>query len=160
ESLARGHVKRAIAGMMLSAWLCTLLAVLSKANGALFPILLLLTEWIVLAQRPMLSPSTRRWHKRAVVVFLIIPSSLVLAYLLYRLPEAIHSAPATRGWSVAQRLLTEPRVITDYLRLLFIPHTYSSGLFNDQFAVSTGWALPASTLPCILLVLALIVLGF
>ena len=160
EALAREQIKRALAGMVLSAWLCTVLATLSKANGALLPILLLLTEWIVLTRGPMLSPSTQRWHKRAVVVFLIIPSSLVLAYLLYRLPEAIHSAPATRGWSVAQRLLTEPRVITDYLRLLFIPHTYSSGLFNDQFAVSTGWAHPASTLPCILLVLALIVLGF
>jgi len=160
EALARGQVKRALAGMALSAWLCTVLATLSKANGALLPMLLLLTEWIVLARRPMLLPSTRRWHKRAVVAFLVIPGSLVLAYLLYRLPEAIQSAPATRGWSVVQRLLTEPRVITDYLRLLFVPHAYSSGLFNDQFAVSTGWADPASTLPCILLISALIVLGF
>ena len=160
EALAHGQIKRALAGMTLSAWLCTVLATLSKANGALLPILLLLMDWIILARRPMIAPNTRRWHKRAVVVFLAVPSSLVIAYLLYRLPEAIHSAPATRGWSVGQRLLTEPRVIADYLHLLFVPHTYSSGLFNDQFDVSTGWTHPASTLPCIALILALIVLGF
>ena len=159
-ALARGQFRRAMIGMALSAWLCTVLATLSKANGALLPILLLLTEWIVLARRPMLAPDTRRWHKRAVAVFLAVPSSLVLAYLLYRLPEAIHGAPATRGWSVGERLLTEPRVIADYLRLLFIPHAYSSGLFNDQFAVSTGWTHPLSTLPCIVLILALIAVGF
>jgi tetratricopeptide (TPR) repeat protein len=160
EALARGQVRRAMAGMALSAWLCTVLATLSKANGALLPILLLLTEWIVLARRPMIAPNTRRWHRRAIVLFLAVPSSLVLAYLLYRLPGAIHDAPTTRGWSVGQRLLTEPRVITDYLRLLFIPHAYSSGLFNDQFAISTSWTQPASTLPCIVLVLALIAIGF
>src|SRR6185312_10413656 len=54
---------------------------------------------------------------------------------------------------------TEPRVIVDYLRLLFVPHAYSTGLFNDQFAVSTGWLHPGSTLPCIALVLALIATG-
>lgn len=160
EALARDCVKRALAGMALSAWLCTALATLSKANGALLPILLLLTEWIVLARRPIMAPNARRWHKRAIIVFLVVPAGLVLAYLLYRLPGAIHDAPATRGWSVGQRLLTEPRVIADYLRLLFTPHAYSSGLFNDQFAVSTGWVCPASTLPCIVLILALIAVGF
>src|SRR6185312_14143001 len=51
EALARGHSRRALTGFALSAWLCTLLAVLSKANGALLPLLLLLTEWVVLSRR-------------------------------------------------------------------------------------------------------------
>ncbi len=161
EALARGHVKRALAGMVLSAWLCTGLAVLSKANGALFPILLLLTEWIVLAPRQsMPTADTRRWHRRAVTVFLIIPSALVIAYLLSLIPGAIRNASAVRGWTVGQRLLTEPRVVTDYLRLLFIPHAHSSGLFNDAFPVSTGWLHPAATIPCMMLILALIATGF
>ncbi|HEX5961476.1 MAG TPA: hypothetical protein VFY97_09560, partial [Rhodanobacteraceae bacterium] len=161
EALARGQVKRALAGMALSAWLCTLLAVLCKANGALLPILLLLVEWIVLApRRQMPSRETERWRKRAIAVFLIVPCVLLLAYLLYMLPGAIAGAPGIRGWTVGQRLLTEPRVLTDYLRLLFVPHAQSSGLFNDAFPVSTGWLHPASTLPCIALILALIGAGF
>ena len=160
DALARGHVKRALIGMALSAWLCTGLAVLSKANGALFPLLLLLTEWIVLSRQAMPTADTRRWHRRAVAAFLILPATLVLGYLLYLIPGAIHNAPEIRGWSVGERLLTEARVVTDYLRLLFVPHVHSTGLFNDQFAVSTGWLQPASTLPCIVLILALIGTGF
>ena len=161
EALARGHVKRALAGMLLSAWLCTLLAVLSKANGALFPILLLLTEWIVLTpRRPMPDIPLERWRKRAVGILLVLPSALVIAYLLYLLPGVIARTPTYRGWTVGERLLTESRIVVDYLRLLFIPHAHSTGLFNDQFPISTGWMHPASTLPCIALILALIGAGF
>jgi tetratricopeptide (TPR) repeat protein len=161
EALARGHVKRALTGMALSTWLCTVLAVLSKANGALLPLLLLLVDWIVLApRRPMPDPLTQRWYRRAVTIFLIVPGALVLAYLLYLLPGAVHDAPAMRGWTIGERLLTEARVVTDYLRLLVVPHAHSSGLFNDAFPISTGWLHPASTIPCVLLILALIGAGF
>lgn len=160
EALARGHIKRAMFGFALSAWLCTLLAVLSKANGALLPLLLLLTEWIVLSRRPMPSPRAQWWHARAVAIFLILPSVLLLAYLLAVTPGYVRTTPALRGWTIGQRLLTEPRVVTDYLRLLFIPQVHSTGLFNDQFAISTGWLHPVSTLPCIALILALIGAGF
>lgn len=160
-ALARGHIKRGLAGMLLSAWLCTLLAVLSKANGALLPLLLLLTEWIVLApRRPMPTPDRERWRKRAVAVLLILPSVLLGIYLLSLIPGEIRSTPALRGWTIGQRLLTEPRILTDYLRLLFVPHAHSSGLFNDAFPISTNWLHPASTLPCVALVLALIGVGF
>jgi tetratricopeptide (TPR) repeat protein len=159
-ALVHGHVRRALVGMALSAWFCTGLAVLSKANGALFPLELLLVEWIVLARQPMPDARTMRWHKRAVVAFLIIPSALVIAYLLYLLPGVVHGAAAVRGWTIGERLMTEPRVVTDYLRLLFIPHAHSSGLFNDAFPISTGWLHPASTIPCTALILALIGAGF
>jgi len=160
EALARGHVKRALAGMALSSWLCTGLAVLSKANGALLPLLLLLTEWIILSRRPMQAIITRAWHRRAVSLFLVLPSALIATYLLYLLPHSLSTPVEARGWSVSQRLLTEPRVLSDYLRLLFVPHAYSSGLFNDAFSVSTNWLHPGSTIPCVILVLALIVAGF
>jgi tetratricopeptide (TPR) repeat protein len=160
EALVRGHLKYALIGMALSAWLCTLLAVLSKANGALLPLLLLLTEWIVLSRRSMPDPRAQRWYKCAVAVFLIVPSVLLVAYLLAVIPGYVKTTPTLRGWTVGERLLTEPRVVIDYLRLLFVPHTHSTGLFNDQFAVSTSWLFPASTLPCMVLVLALIGAGF
>jgi hypothetical protein len=161
SALARGHIKRGLAGMAASAWLCTALAVLSKANGALLPLLLLLVEWIVLApRRPMTDASTHRWYRRAVVVFLVVPSALVIAYLLSLLPGSLAAPIGARGWSTAQRLLTDPRVLTDYLRLLFAPQAHSSGLFNDAFPISTDWLHPASTVPCIVLVVALIGAGF
>lgn len=161
DALVRGHVKRGLIGMAVAAWLCTLLAVLSKANGALLPLLLLLIDWIVLApRRPMPDVTAQSWYKRAVTAFLVIPGALVLAYLLYLLPGAIHRAPELRDWTIGERLLTESRVVADYLRLLVVPHAHSSGLFNDAFATSTGWLHPASTIPCVILIAAMISVGF
>lgn len=150
-----------LAGMAASTWLCTLLAVLCKGNGALLPLLVLLIEWIVLAPHyPASSPDSKRRMKLAVFTFLILPSIVLVAYLFQALPGAIRDTSNIRGWTVGQRLLTEPRVLADYLRLLFVPHIYSSGLFNDAFPVSTSWLHPVSTLPCILFILALIGTGF
>lgn len=151
----------ALVGMAASSWLCTLLAVLCKANGALLPVLLLLIEWIVLAPcHSMPSLDSKRLMKLAVAIFLILPSIVLVAYLIQVLPGAIRDAPSIRGWTVGERLLTEPRVLADYLRLLFVPRAYSSGLFNDAYPVSRSWLHPASTLPCILFILALIGVGF
>ena len=160
EALANGYIKRALVGMALSAWGCTVLALLCKANGALFPLLLLLAEWIALSRKPMPSESAQRWYRRAVAVFLILPGVFVAAYLLYLLPHSLAAPVESRGWSIGQRLLTEPRVLTDYLRLLFVPRAYSSGLFNDAFSISIDWRHPGSTIPCIVLILALIATGF
>ncbi|RDS85304.1 tetratricopeptide repeat protein [Dyella psychrodurans] len=159
--LIHGYSALALGGMAASAWLCTLLAVLCKANGALLPLMLLLIEWIVLTPRhPMRSPDSKKLMNLAVTIFLILPTIILVGYLIQMLPGAIRDTPNTRGWTVGQRLLTEPRVLTDYLRLLFVPHAYSSGLFNDAFPVSNGWLDPMSTLPCALFILALIGAGF
>lgn len=160
-TLERHHSALALAGMAASTWLCMLLAVLCKANGALLPLLLLLIEWIALSPRhPMPSADRKKLMNLAVAIFLILPSMVLIAYLIQMLPDAIRDTPNIRGWTVGQRLLTEPRVLTDYLRLLFVPQVYSSGLFNDAFPVSSGWLHPVSTLPCTLFILALIGVGF
>lgn len=159
DALARGRLRRSLIGLMLSAWGCTLLAILSKANGALLPLLLLLTEWILLAPMQPMSAAVDRWRKRAIRVLLVLPSVLLGLWMVANLPEQIRGAEQIRGWSMGQRLLTEPRVVMDYLRLLFVPHAHSSGLFNDAFPISTRWLHPGTTLPCVLAVLALIGAG-
>lgn len=160
RALVQGHTRRAVAGFVLSAWLCTGLAVLSKANGALLPLLLLLIEWIVLSRQPVIDAAVRRRLRQAVGVFLALPAVLVSAYLVYLLPGAIRATPGIRGWTTGERLLTQARVVTDYLHLLVVPRPYSTGLFNDAFTVSTGWLHPASTLACVVLLAALIAAGF
>jgi tetratricopeptide (TPR) repeat protein len=44
----------------------------------------------------------------------------------------------------------------DYLKVLWIPRPFTSGLFNDQFTASTSWLHPLSTMPCLLAVLTMI----
>lgn len=136
----------------------TLLGVLAKANGALLPFYALLIEMIVLAPRHLLPANTRRAYRTFLLLAVIIPAVTVLAYLGW---TGIHGilvggTPGVRPWTYGQRLLTEPRVLMDYLRLLWLPQPFSSGLFNDSYAASTSWLHPATTLPAMVAVFALI----
>ena len=161
NALANGHVARGGAGMALSAGGCTLLAVLSKGNGALLPLLLLLTEWIVLApSQPMPSARLERTRRIAVAVLLMLPSLLLVGWLLAQIPSSVRFAASMRGWSVPQRLLSEARALVEYLALLWLPRAYTRGLFTDGFAASTDLLHPWTTLPCVLIAFALIAWAF
>jgi len=161
QALARGRLIGGLIGMTVAVVGCTFLAILCKANGALLPLLILLSEWLLLApSQSMPSPLLERWHRRAAWLLLGIPSLLVGLWLLWQIPAAIAGAKAIRDWTLWQRVLSEPRVLTDYLGLLFLPHADSRGLFNDGFSASIGLPHPWTTLPCTLVVVALIALGF
>ena len=141
----------------------TVLGVLAKANGALLPMLALLTEAIVLAPRhPVHKAGARQAHRLVLFTFGIVPAVAILGYLFWTgLHGVLVGGPAgLRPWSIGQRLLTEPRVLLDYLQLLWLPRPFSSGLFNDQYVASTSWLQPAATLPALLAVLGLIGLAW
>lgn len=139
------------------------LGVLAKANGALLPLFALLIETIVLAPRyPIPDGGPRQAHRFTLFAFGIVPAAAILGYLFrIGLLGVLDGGPVGfRPWSVGQRLLTEPRVLLDYLQLLWLPRPFSSGLFNDQYIVSTSWLHPATTLPAMLAVLGLIGLAW
>jgi tetratricopeptide (TPR) repeat protein len=146
----------------------TLLAMLSKANGALLPLLAWLIEWVLLGplytHPDTLANDARRSTSRyrlVRVLFLWLPSLAIVCWLLFQgAPDILTGETHGRPWTIGQRMLTEPRVITDYLRLLWIPHPYTSGLFNDQLLASQSLVDPPSTLYAIVFVLALLALGF
>ena len=143
-------------------WLCiaigvfTPLAVASKANGLLLPLLAWVLDATVL--RAKVPAAAIDVHRRCRRMLLVLPSLVLFAYMLSR---ALHPNVLieSRGWSVGERLLTEPRVLLDYLRTLIVPRTLSTGLYNDAYVHSTGLLQPASTLPALLAVLALIASG-
>ncbi len=91
-------------------------------------------------------------------IFLWLPSLALFAYVLYPLRHALTSLPY-RNFTILERLLTEGRVLVDYLYLLVIPHAGTQGLFTSV-AVSHGLFDPWTTLPAILIVAALIAFAF
>ncbi len=153
--------QRILAGHHRSAWLlwalvptCTVLATLSKANGALLPPLLLVVESSLsrIEDAPVLRRA-RQW-------LLWLPSLLLAASLLAAIPGFVAGTPAIRGWTLGQRLLTEPRVLFDYLGLIWLPRSISPGLFNDDFGISVGMFQPWTTLPALAGVVALVALAW
>jgi tetratricopeptide (TPR) repeat protein len=156
QRFSGGKGRGGLALMAASILVASVLGAASKANGALLPLLALVLEATVL-RHLALPPGARtaRTLKWAIAVLLVLPSLLLFAWLASYLAQLGDFMPS-RGWSIGQRLLTEPRVLLHYLQLLVAPRPVSSGLFNEDYVVSTGLFSPLSTLPSIALVGALL----
>lgn len=131
-----------------------LLAVLSKGSGVLAPLLLLLV-WLRF-HYPQIRPadaSFRKHRMKVAAVALITPSLVALGVLAWVAIGTLSEAEVQRDWSLTERMLTQPRALADYLRLLLFPSVVSRGLFADSFPLSLSLTEPATTL------IALIALG-
>ncbi|HED12456.1 MAG TPA: tetratricopeptide repeat protein [Gammaproteobacteria bacterium] len=125
----------------------TALGILAKENAALIPLLLLITEFILVGPR-LPAPATRLW-KIWRLLFLILPSILLLSWLWLYVP-LFQNSYGIRGFNLSERLLTEARVIFSYLYHLLLPHRVGTGLFHDDYLISRGLLQPPSTLLAII----------
>lgn len=134
---------------------CQLAAVLSKENGALFPIFVLAIEIFLFGFR-FENLQQKQLVYTFLSVFILVPVAIALVYFLtYSMPEDIFSAYGWRGFTMQERLLTESRVLFSYLQWIIFPHVQGMTFFHDGYALSKGLFEPLTTL---LSVLALIVL--
>ena len=125
----------------------TVLATLSKENGVLLPLLVLVTETVI-----VLNPSrqTAKLDKIWTAVFLWAPVLLVFGYLAsYVNNTTLFAVNVARGYSIYERLLTEARILLDYLWHWFVPVATTTGVFQDHVTHSTGILDPATTLASI-----------
>ena len=140
--------------------LASLLAALSKPNGALLPALAATLWWLFYRRHttalPAISQHAGRWLPRAA---LLAPASAVLLALMLALPGFIDTAASSRPWTLGERILSQPRALWEYLGLLVLPREGSAGLFADDFVVSTGLLTPWTTLPAVLGLIALATLA-
>jgi len=159
QQFRRGRKKPAWAWSILGLVVYTLLAILSKANGILLPVLALTVEIFLLqGSEPPWPPQQRYDYRMAMLPLMAAPTLLIASYLAYEgWSGLVHGVSAVRPWTLGQRLLTEPRVLMNYLQLLWLPRPFTSGLFNDQYPASTSLWMPATTMPALLAVAALLV---
>lgn len=129
---------------------CTAAATLSKANGILLPVLACVLD-IGISSANGNARALRHWR----IATRSLAAGVALALIVVGVRGVMAGVLPVRGWSVGQRLLTEPRVLTDYLWQLLVPRPYSSGVFNDDVVASTSLWSPASTLASVALVFAL-----
>ena len=136
----------------------TILAFLSKENGALAPLLALVIEACVFRFRPP-SGVSRSSHVIWIFVVLLGPLLLIAAYFIATWHSVISPLYETRSFTLTERLYTEPRIIVDYLRKLLLPSMQSSGLFHDDYPFSTSLLTPPSTIISIIAVAGLFIFG-
>lgn len=124
----------------------TLLAGLSKENGLLLPLLALALFATVYADDQDLDgPARRRW-RGAHLLLLQLPSLVIAGYLLWSIPGGMNLAERLRPYTLLERILTEGRILLDYVGWLVVPSPVTGGPFQDGFPVSSGLLSPPSTL--------------
>jgi len=143
--------------VLLATPVAGLIAILSKENAAILPLLLLLVEWCFFRFRTPSRLETRLLYGIfAITVWL--PLLLAFAYLTLH-PEWLHAGYGGRGFSLAERLLTECRVLWLYLRLILAPDISLMGIYHDDIPISTGPFTPVITLPAVIGILVLLLLA-
>lgn len=139
--------------LLLLVPVCTLLATLSKENGVLAPVLCGVIELFAFAPEP----GTRRHRMSTAFVAgtVALPALLVIVLTALQVP-AIVGGYGTRPFTLVERLLTQPRVLWDYIGALLLPYGPKLGLYHDDYPVSHALLGPDTTLISIVAWLATI----
>lgn len=129
----------------------TLLAVLCKETGALAPLFAIVVNVTLLRNRldelPARSRRLLRWGA-------MLPVLLLLAAIVWRWSSL--TGYGSRDFGMAERLLTQGRVLGNYLYQILVPNLRGGGIYHDDFIVSHGLLQPWTTLPAIVFIAGLI----
>lgn len=129
----------------------------SKENAVMLPAVLVLLEMVFFQNLRL--PKTR-WIFLGIAAG--ISSLVVFAGVLFFLdgdPLFFMKGYAYRPFSLAERLMTEPRILMHYLSQIFYPVPNRLSIHHDVI-VSKSLLQPWTTLPALLMVLTLIYFGF
>jgi len=138
--------------MVFGIGLGTILATFSKENGALLPLLILVIEFCLPKDenKPALP-----WR----VICLWLPSIAIAAIMARYVTFAENPWP-NRNFNMMERLLTEGRIVSEYLLHLFVPRIEGNGLYQDGFVVSKSLTSPISTLYSLVFLFSLFIGAF
>jgi hypothetical protein len=160
-------------------WLCAASLILPAAMGALaketavmLPLYALLIEWALFRfhrsshgdlvdRRPVLHPSTALpidrpqraggIDPRIVLLFLVVLALPMAAGLIWVVPGMLQPERwADRDFTLCTRLLSEARIVTDYIVWTLSPTPNALSFYHDDFNISTGLLTPWTTLVSIL----------
>lgn len=144
--------------MIAGAWGCTALAVLSKGNGAVLPVLIWVIDSVLLGGGDS-APQNRYSLRFLRLLLLKLPTLAIAIYLGNVFLKGLLHPAADIQWNIWHRLITQPRVLLDYLMQLWIPRGALGGLLNDDYRASVDLLHPWTTLPSLLLIGLLLAAG-
>jgi protein O-mannosyl-transferase len=140
--------------MTLVVTLCGLLALFSKENAPSLVFYLLTLEFTVLKNL-----STGQLFRVWRIIVLWLPAIVIMILPIIFLNTLQGNFADRLPFTLGERLLTESRLLWQYIGILLLPTTNSIGLFQD-ITVSSSLFTPLSTLLAILAWLVVLVIGF
>ncbi len=141
-------------GAAIGLGLWTFIGIMAKEDAAMAPFYALLIEWTLFKGRS--GPQPHRDHRIFALfgVELVLPGILGLGWLLPGIMNPL--TWATRDFSLGQRLLSESRIVMDYVGWILLPTPHSLSFYHDDIRISTGLLHPWTTLLAMLGIAALI----
>ncbi len=156
--LARQRLRESPGSAIVLLILCLfpfgVLSVLSKENGALLLLQIVIIEWLFF-RRAGTTPIFRLWFR----VGILFPLIIIVAYLALNFPDSL-ALYETRPFNLGERLLTESRTLLAYTGEILVPSISGNGVFHDDFLISTNLFSPITTLVSCLLILFVLVLAY
>jgi len=129
------------------------LAIFSKENGILiFPILILI-QYLIGSNKA--TPQYRAWYKTIV----IMPSVISLICFIYFITSS-GLAYEFKGFTFSERLLTELRVLVDYLFQIVIPDVTRMSIFHDDIKLSSSLFDPISSFTSLIFLGLLLLISY
>ena len=136
--------RRAGWGWMLLGLAIGAVGLFAKEIAVLILGYLLVIEGLIFRFR-MPTATQRHILQGCFAIVVCLPLTWALTTHLFS-PTWVESAYANRSFTLGQRLLTEGRVLWDYLYLTWLPNIQSMGLYHDDYRISRSLLDPSSTL--------------
>lgn len=146
---ARSFRETAVALIALTG--LTGLGVLSKENALLaFLFAAILNKTVLSSALEQLDARSRNLLTWA----LLLPIAAAIAVVVVEWPKV--AAYTLRDFTPTERLMTEWRVLLDYLQQILMPRLAGSGIYHDDYVISRGLLSPPSTLGALVVILGLV----
>ncbi|TAM33510.1 MAG: hypothetical protein EPN68_01335 [Rhodanobacter sp.] len=136
--------------------LATFMGVMAKETAVMLPLYAALVEWIVFRFKRQPVADSRK-DARILSLFVAILLLPMIAGLAWLTPGLLNpTAWATRDFTMGTRLLSEARIVVDYIVWTLLPTPHALSFYHDDFKVSASLLQPWTTLACILVLVALL----
>jgi protein O-mannosyl-transferase len=106
--------------------------------------------------------SAKTWRRdfRVIGLFLLILATPMVIGLAWLLPGILRPETwAARDFTLSTRLLSEARIVVDYITWTLLPTPDALSFYHDDFRISTGLLTPWTTLVSIAMLAALVALA-
>ena len=153
---------------LISVTIPTAAGMLAKETAVMLPLYALLIEWLIFGFRMPQSgptyptpaePMSPRRDRRIIGLFLLVLVLPIILGLAWLVPGVLKPETwASRDFTLTTRLLSEARIIVDYIAWTLLPTPDALSFYHDNFHISSGLLTPWTTLGSVLLLAGLIAL--
>lgn len=135
----------------------TAVGVLAKETAVMLPLYALLIEWTLfyfsksreasISQEEHQTGLSQHQDPRVIGLFLLVLALPMFAGLAWLLPGVLKPETwAARNFTLGTRLLSEARIVVDYVNWTLLPTPNALSFYHDDFRISAGLLAPWTTL--------------